>query len=88
MQHQSTLDTDSSDSEYSSTELETRRCMRSVLERNERGRKMGESSIQRKLGFGDLCRYFQRSLSKDTEDDTANDVSKHILVIYILMHGP
>ena len=62
--------------------------MRSVLERNDRGRKMEERSIQRKLGFGDLCRYFRRSLSEDTEDDTANDVSWPVLVIYILMHGP
>ena len=46
----------------------------SVLERNEIGRKMDDRSSKRKLGFGDLCRYFQQSLSETTEDDTANDV--------------
>ena len=62
--------------------------MRSVLERINRGNKMEESSSKGKLGFGDLCRYFRRSLSEDIEDDTANDVSWPVLVIYILMHGP
>ena len=65
--------------------------MRSVLERINRGNKMEESSSKGKLGFGDLCRYFRsdlRSLCEDIEDDTANDVSWPVLVIYILMHGP
>ena len=75
LEHQSTIDSDSSDSEYSSTELETRSCMRSVLERTDRVRKMEERSSRRKLGFGDLCRYFQRSMTQDTEDETAKNVS-------------
>ena len=81
MRRCSTIDSDSSDSEDSSTELETRREMRNVLEKQRRLRNMnteqrteGTKKIKA-LGFGDLCRYFQRSLSEDNEDDTAVNVS-------------
>ena len=60
--------------------------MRSMLERNDIGRKMVERSSKRKLGFGDLCRYFRRSLSDDTEDDTANDVIWTVRTCYILTY--
>jgi hypothetical protein len=32
---------------------------------------MEDGSSKRKLGFSDLCHYFQRSVSEDIEDDTA-----------------
>ena len=81
MRRCSTIDSDSSDSEDSSTELETRREMRNVLEKQRRLRNMnteqrteGTKKVK-ELGFGDLCRYFRRSLSEDNEDDTAVKVS-------------
>ena len=66
--------------------------MRSILENQERLRNMNteqrtEGSWKIKpLGFGDLCRYFQRSLSEDIDDETAHNVSWNYFLLFIYEH--
>ena len=63
----------SSESEISCTELETRRDMGSAQERQGRGWRT--RADRRKTGYGDLCRYFQRSLGDNVDSEEAQDVN-------------
>ena len=74
LQHQSTLESDSSDSEGSSTDGESRRSAGSFRKKQKSIKKMERNPIRRNIGFGDLCRYFYRSLREDNEDDYAHEV--------------
>ena len=67
---------ETSESEFSSTELETRRDM-------ERKTRTG----RRRTGYGDLCRYFQKSLTDSFDSDEAQDVIKYFtfIIIFILL---
>ena len=83
------MDSESSDTEDSDAELEERKVMRSVLDRQSRLKNMnaekvtGEALARKPLGFGDLCRYFQKYLSKDSEDDAAYDVGCDIFYHFV-----
>ena len=52
------------------------------MEREERGRKVEQGSSRRKKGFGDLFRYFQRSLSESNEVEKAFDVREFYSITF------
>ena len=66
---------DSSDSEHSSCEMDAKRSSRKPGRRNKsKIFPKKEEGDDEKLGFGDLCRFFQKLLKKSNDEERALDV--------------